>query len=76
MSDKKSAVSFAGTMSRTEVVDYLQDLASGAREGAIQLELGDEEVVLHPGANVELAVKIRAKKDRRSLRFELSWQDE
>ena len=76
MSDKKSAVSFAGSMSRAQVVDYLQDLATGAREGAIQLERDDREIVLHPAQSVELAVKIRAKKDKRSLRFELSWQDE
>ena len=73
MSDKKGAVSFVGSMSREQVLDYLQDLAAGAREGAITIEHGEEQLVLHPAEEVELAVKIRAKKDKRSLRFELCW---
>jgi amphi-Trp domain-containing protein len=75
MGDKKSEISFEGTMSLEEVLSYLEDFTASVRGGTVRVEAGDEQVVLTPAEVVKLAVKAKAKNHKQSFRLELSWED-
>lgn len=74
MGDKKSEVSLEGSMSRDELLTYLEEFTASMRAGAVRVEQGDEQLVLTPAAQVTLGVRAKAKKDKLSFRLELSWE--
>lgn len=75
MGDKKSELSFEGSMNLDELLSYLEEFAASMRGGTVRVEKGEQQVVLTPADVVKLAVKAKSKGDAQSVRLELSWSD-
>ncbi|NVB37509.1 amphi-Trp domain-containing protein [Pseudenhygromyxa sp. WMMC2535] len=76
MGDKKREVGFEGTSSRERAITYLEALTASVRDGAVRVERDSKVVELEPGEFVTLEVKAKSKKDRQSLRLQLSWDND
>ena len=70
----KREVEFKATMSRDQLVTYLEDLAASLKEGNVCLAKGDESVVLELTDTVKVAIEAKEKKDKCKLSLELTWR--
>ena len=63
-----------GTTPVSQVITYLEQLVDALKAGAVRVRQGDDEVVLGPGAVVDLSVHAKARNKRHRLSLELTWR--
>ncbi len=60
-------------MKREDVAHYLEELAKGLKTGRLNLEYGDDTVLLEPTALITLELDATAKKEKSKLALKFSW---
>jgi amphi-Trp domain-containing protein len=71
--DKKS-VAFEGQVDLNKALDYLKSLQAALKKGTVYVQNGSEVVALEPEGSVMLEVEAKSKKDKQSIKIELSWE--
>ena len=71
---KKKEIKMEGGMDTAKVVEYLTRLASSIESGTVQLEKGNEIIVLHPTDSLKFEVEAVQKKDKEKIAIEVSWK--
>ena len=75
---EETEVEFERELTREEIADHLERFADRLREsGEIELEVGDETVVVDPPETVEFELEVEDEPEdggvERSVEFELEW---
>jgi amphi-Trp domain-containing protein len=71
--EKKNVV-FEGQMDLNKALDYLQSLQAALKKGTAYVQNGAEVVTLEPEGSVTMEVEAKSKKDKQSIKIELSWE--
>jgi len=71
--DKKS-VAFEGQLDLNKALDYLKSLQTALKKGTAYVQNGTGVVGLEPAAQVTLSLEAKSKKDKQSIKIELSWE--
>jgi amphi-Trp domain-containing protein len=71
--DKKS-VAYEGQVDLNKALDYLKSLQAALKKGAAYVQNGTEVVALEPESSVSFQVEAKSKKDKQSIKIELSWE--
>ncbi|GMT49244.1 MAG: hypothetical protein IEMM0008_0783 [bacterium] len=76
MGKEKREVSTKLIMDVSEVITYLQDLASGLKAGQVCVQQGNEFVTLKPVDLIKVEIEAVQKKDKEKFTLEISWKNE
>jgi amphi-Trp domain-containing protein len=71
--DKKS-VAYEGQIDLNKALDYLKSLQAALKKGTAYVQNGTEVVALEPETSVNMAIEAKSKKDKQSIKIELSWE--
>jgi amphi-Trp domain-containing protein len=71
--DKKS-VAFEGQLDLNKALDYLKSLQAALKKGTAYVQNGSDIVALEPETSVSMQVEAKSKKDKQSIKIELSWE--
>jgi amphi-Trp domain-containing protein len=72
--DKKS-VTYEGQIDLNKALDYLKSLQAALKKGTAYVQNGSGRfVTLEPESSVSLQVEAKSKKDKQSIKIELSWE--
>lgn len=76
MKHEKKSFSFQGPCDLSEVLGHLETVQQGLRAGALYFQSGHEVVGLEPEGTVRLEVGAKSKKNKQTLKIEISWKKE
>lgn len=71
---EKKKIHIAAKMPCNLAMSHIDCFLEGLRTGAMVIEQGQEKLVLHPHAEVELDIDARTKEDKQQLTITLEWQ--
>jgi len=71
--DKKS-VAYEGQIELNKALDYLKSLQAALKKGTAYVQNGTEVVALEPESSVSMHVEAKSKKEKQSIKIELSWE--
>ena len=71
--DKKSVV-YEGQVDLNRALDYLKSLQAALKKGTVYVQNGLDVVALEPEGSVGLHVEAKSKKEKQSIKIELSWE--
>jgi amphi-Trp domain-containing protein len=72
MSKQEVKVKFPGELQAG--IKYLEDLVSALKNGIVCVQKDQDFITLNPTKDIFLEIEAEKKKDRESLRLELSWR--
>jgi len=61
------------TMTRDDLVAYLETVLTGLRQGTLVLDNEERPLILRPSDSIEAELEIKQKSDKEKLAFKLSW---
>lgn len=61
------------TMTRDDLVAYLETVLAGLRQGALVLDNEERPLILRPSDSIEAELEIKQKSDKEKLELKLSW---
>jgi len=70
---EKKKIHISGKMPCTLAVSHIECFLDGLRNGSVVVEQGEEQIVLHPNAEIEMDIEARIKNDRQHLVITLDW---
>jgi amphi-Trp domain-containing protein len=73
---KKIEVSFEGQMERNAIINYLESLLEGLKNGVINIQHGAQQVTLHPKDVINLGMKVKQKEKKDTVSIELKWKNQ
>jgi amphi-Trp domain-containing protein len=71
--DKRS-VAFEGQLDLNKALEYLKSLQAALKKGKAYVQNGAEVVALEPSGAISMALEAKSKKDKQSIKIELSWE--
>jgi amphi-Trp domain-containing protein len=71
--DKKS-VAYEGQVELNKALDYLKSLQAALKKGTAYVQNGSGVVALEPESSVSMSIEAKSKKDKQSIKIELSWE--
>jgi amphi-Trp domain-containing protein len=71
--DKKS-VAYEGQLDLSKALDYLKSLQAALKKGTAYVQNGTEVVALEPESSVNMQVEAKSKKEKQSIKIEISWE--
>ncbi|MCA9771159.1 MAG: amphi-Trp domain-containing protein [Myxococcales bacterium] len=74
MSGDKNSFEHKSLQDADSIVQYLNEISEGIRNGHLALANGGDEVVLEPHGLIKLSIKASRKKDRGKLTVKLAWK--
>lgn len=72
--DDSAKIKFKNDMQRDEAIVYFEALVDGLRKGSLQLQQGNEKLVLEPNGEMKVEIKASRKEDKQKFSMELSWK--
>lgn len=69
----KDKLKSKNTMTRLDLVSYLETVLSGLRQGTLILDNEERPLVLRPSDSIEAELEIKQKSDKEKLELKLSW---
>jgi amphi-Trp domain-containing protein len=70
----KDRFEFGRIASGEEIAEYLTSLAEGLKRGEVTLESGERQLVLAPGHDVKLGLKVKQKEEKGKISIEIGWK--
>lgn len=61
------------TMSREDLIAYLETVLAGLRQGSLILDNEERPLILRPSDSIEAELEIKQKSDKEKLELKLSW---
>lgn len=70
----KRELEYTGTLSKDQVVEYLEGLAAAIKAGQVCLEKAQDFLTVQPSEDIILGLKARIKDRKESISLELKWE--
>lgn len=70
----KQKVSMEKLMSVSDLVEYLEGLVTGLKEGCLVVQQGDKSLSLTPPTMLAVEIKAKQKKNKSKFSMELAWR--
>lgn len=70
---EKKKIHISGKMPCTLAMSHIDCFLEGLRNGSVVVEHGEEKIVLHPNAEIDMDIEARTKGDRQRLVITLDW---
>lgn len=70
---EKKKIHISGKMPCTLAVSHIECFLDGLRNGSVVFEQGEEKIVLHPHAEIEMNIEAHIKNDKQHLVISLDW---
>lgn len=61
------------TMTREDLITYLETVLTGLRQGSLILDNEERPLILRPSDTIEAELEIKQKSDKEKLELKLSW---
>ena len=69
----KDKLKSKNTMTRDDLVAYLETVLAGLKQGTIILDNEDRPLILRPSDTIQAELEIKQKSDKEKLELKLSW---
>lgn len=69
----KDKLKSKNTMTRDDLVAYLETVLAGLKQGTLILDNEERPLILRPSDSIEAELEIKQKSDKEKLELKLSW---